>query len=368
MPQRDLVGKASALLNRVWAEICRLSEQGKLRDWLPNQDLRESIHQIVNSSTKTYRYVLPTQIVAKLADPSLDCRCLQVVRGGRGAFDARTIAHMVVVPFDQANERVLGGAPEPYVNNPLRVPEVSSKYRGAQKNKLDWDHLCVVLNEIENKQNTEFTSAVFKQVVTEIFRRLSEVRVVYPIPKRISFKRTVELIDTFLSEHSGGDRLLALASAVFVAIGKRFALYGEVRRGSITTADQPSGMLADLECVSKRGEIVLAVEVKDRQLTIGQLRGKIPAIREKQVSEIFFIAQQGVASRDEKEVSRLIDREFVSGHNVYVTDLISLSRVALALVGEQGRREFLAETAAQLDAYRSDIGHRRAWARLLGTA
>jgi hypothetical protein len=122
-----------------------------------------------------------------------------------------------------------------------------------------------------------------------------------------------------------------------------------------------------LECVSKQGTIVLAVEVKDRELTVSQIRNKIPGIREKQVSEIFFIAQQGIASADKQEISGVIEHEFVSGHNVYVTDLISLARVVLALLGEQGRRAFLAEVGNQLDKYRSDINHRRAWANLLGT-
>lgn len=107
-----------------------------MEDWLDDGALIESIHRAINSATKSYHYVLPTQLIAKLADPSLDCRCLQVARGGQGAFDARTIAHKVVVPFDQSNNNVLGGSPEPYVNNPLRVPEVSAQYRKLRKTAL----------------------------------------------------------------------------------------------------------------------------------------------------------------------------------------------------------------------------------------
>jgi len=207
---------------------------------------------------------------------------------------------------------------------------------------------------------------VFKQVLTEIYRRLSEVRVTYPAPMRISLEDTSRLIEDFLRVRSGGDRLLALTSALFVVIGRCFHLYSEVRRASITAADASTGMLADLECVTDQHEIVLVVEVKDRVLTISQLRGKIADIREKQVSEIFFIAQQGLASDDEKEVLTFISHEFRSGHNVYITNLGSLSKVALALVGEEGRRDFVKEVGRQLDKYRSEITHKRAWASLLG--
>jgi hypothetical protein len=44
------------------------------------------------------------------------------------------------------NERVLGGSPEPYVNNPLRVPGITAAYRNAQKQKTDWDKLVAVLD------------------------------------------------------------------------------------------------------------------------------------------------------------------------------------------------------------------------------
>lgn len=67
----------------------------------------------VNSATLTYRYVLPTQLLAKVTDPQLDCRCVQATRGGQGAFDARSLCQKVIVPFDRANESVLGGSGEP---------------------------------------------------------------------------------------------------------------------------------------------------------------------------------------------------------------------------------------------------------------
>lgn len=361
------VDEATAVLNRVWSEICNLAKEEQLQDWFPEEALVESVRSAVNSSTKSYRYVLPTQLVAKLADLSLDCRCLQAGRGTPGSFDARTIAHGVIVPFDQANDNVLGGSPEPYVNNPLRVPEVSDRYRKAQRNQRDWNHLCNVLSIVEKKRDAVFTELVLKQVLTEIYRRLSGVHVVYPTPKRISLNKSIELIENYLAEHSGGDRLLALASALFVVIGRRFGLYSEVRRASITAADVATGMLADLECISEQGDVVLVVEVKDRELTINQLRDKIPDIRERQISEIFFIAQQGIASNDEEKITQLVNHEFTSGHNVYVTDLVSLSRTVLALLGEQGRRDFLAEVGIQLDTYHSDISHRRTWAKLLGS-
>jgi hypothetical protein len=359
-----LTDDAEQILRHEWDEVRKLGEAGKLKDRLDDSRLLKAIRLSINSPIKTYRYVLPTQLVSKLADTSLDSRCIQSLRGGPGAFDARTVAHSVIVPFDQKNENVLGGSQEPYVNNPLRVPEVSSRYRDAQRDKKGWDRLCVVLKAVESANDENFTKQVFKQVLAEIYKRLSGVRVSYPVPRRVSLKRTMEAIEAFLAEHSGGDRLLALSSALFTVIGQRFGLYVEVRRGKIAAADQASGMLADLECVSKDGQLAFAVEVKDRQITISQLRAKLRTIRERQVSEIFFVAQ-GTIPSEKGEVEALVDREFTSGQNLYITDLVRLSRTTLALLGEKGRRAFLAETANQLEKYHSEVVHRKAWASVL---
>ncbi len=41
------------------------------------EEILQAIDASINSSTLTYRYVLPTQLLAKCIDPSLDCRALQ---------------------------------------------------------------------------------------------------------------------------------------------------------------------------------------------------------------------------------------------------------------------------------------------------
>jgi len=363
--QETLVSLARQALNEAWAAVSRLAAKRDPPDFVGNAALIEGIRAAVNSSTKSYRYVLPTQLAAKLADHALDCRSLQAARGGPGAFDARTIAHKVVVPFDQENERVLGGAPEPYVNNPLRVPEVSRSYRRQQKNKGDWDSLSSVLEAVEGAQDPAFTRSVLLQALLEVHRRLRDVQVVYPIPRRTSLRNALRIISDFLSESSGGDRLLAMGAALFGVIGKRFGLYPQVRRANVTAADSATGMSCDLECVSANGDVILAVELKDRDLTVTQMKGKMEAFREKQVSEIFFIAQGGVKESDRSEVDGTVDREFAAGQNVYITDLFALSQAALALLGEQGRRDFLAQVGSQLDSYGSDVAHRRTWAQLL---
>src|SRR5690606_24687256 len=115
----------------------------------------------ITGATKTYHYVLLTQLLAKVVQPDLDCRSVQAGNFPYpGAFDARTIAHKVVVPFDKDNQNVLGGSVEPYVNNPLRVPGILPEYRSQQKDKAGWDTLVRILERVEDAGNPIATATL----------------------------------------------------------------------------------------------------------------------------------------------------------------------------------------------------------------
>jgi hypothetical protein len=364
MTPAQLVSRCSQLLQDAWHEIEAAAARGSLSDVITDPQVIDSVQRCMNSTVKSYRYVLPTQLVAKLADPSLDCRCLQAARGGPGAFDARTVAHKVVVPFDRANHSVLGGSPEPYVNNPLRVPEVSPAFRAPQKDKSTWDDLCCLLDGVEAAANTAYTRDLLRQTLLALYRRLGQTPVTYPAPRRISLEATLHLIDEFLSQRSGGERFECVTAALFQALGDTFGLFQRIERSKVTTADTSAGLLADVQCVDAEGKIVWLVEAKDQELTIRQLQDKLPGIRAKAVAEAFFLTASLPANHELGTVDQLIRHEFISGHNIYTMDLRSFSRVSLALLGEAGRRRFLQLVGAQLDQY-SDFHHRRAWAEAL---
>jgi hypothetical protein len=361
----------SALLKARWEEVVQ-----KFDEAAPDSPddplgvghpLMPLIRACLTSRSLSYHYVLPTQLLAKSVDPDVDARSLQARHGTPGAFDARSLAHEVIVPFDRDNNRVLGGSPEPYVNNPLRVAAVTADFRGQQKNAADWDKLAEILDVVQTTDDPEFTRRVFDQVLFEIYRMLSQVQVVYPAPNRISLEQTYGLIQQYLEERSGGDRTEAVCTALFRTIGQRFGLFDEVKRQRVNAADVPSGMAADIECWTD-GTIVLLVEVKDRTLTLTQLEAKIDSARAKHISEVLFLAEQGKEPADEQDIDAEIKSEFTSGQNIYVSNFVDFSLGVLILFREDGRVQFLREIGMELDRAGSRIEHRRAWATLLRTA
>lgn len=364
--EKTLAEKCKDYLNERWKYISELFENDTIIEPLDdkNEEIKKLIFECLTSKTKTYRYVLPTQLLSKTVEHSLDCHSLQVAYSKKGVFDARTVAHSVIVPFDQANFRVLGGSAEPYVNNPLRYPAVIEEYKSQQKNQKDWEKLIRILDEVEGKDNKNFTKKVFDQILFEIYKLLSNVHIPYPIPKRISLNQTLQLVKEFTKEKSGGERIEAICTALFKTVKEIFNLFDEVKREKVTAADASSGMVADIECYLNK-KIVLLVEVKDRSLTLTYLDAKLSQARAKRISEILFLAEQGVKKEDVDEVNKRVSHEFTSGQNVYVSNFLDFSYGLLILFGETGRVNFLENVGKELDRVNAEISHRRAWSELL---
>jgi hypothetical protein len=343
-------------LEERWTYVCGQIDQAQTAEFLDSlkPELMDIIAQCLTSRTKTYHYVLPTQLLTKCVNHDLDCHSIQTAYGKRGAFDARTIAHGVVVPFDKANYNVLGGSSEPYVNNPLRCPAVTREFRGQQKNKTDWDRLIEILDYVESQNDKNLTASVFDQVLREIYKLLSGVHVRYPTPNRISLNGTINVITRFTTEKSGGDRVESVCTALFRIIAEQFDLFDEVRRQKVNVADASSGMGADIECWL-RGKVILLVEVKDRALTVIQLDSKLEVARSRKISEILFIAEQGIEREDKEQAEKRIRDEFISGQNIYVSNFIDFSTGILILLGEKGRVQFLTEIGGELDRVNPNV-------------
>jgi SacI restriction endonuclease len=260
-------------------------------------------------------------------------------------------------------ESVLGTSGDPYVGNPMRIPRMERD----DKTKSDvggWNRLLDVLDAVEKRNDARSTKNVFRQVLLEIYRRQQTLHFTYPVPPRVSLDDALEISEKFLAEKSGGDRALALAGALFDVIGIHFGLFAQVNRARINASDEAVGQVADLECVNQDGKIVLAVEVKDRALTLADVEGTITKTRKRDIQEVFFAAPKISAAEADKITSR-INTAFAAGQSFYVFDFFGLARAVLALGGNAMRRLFLQKVGVHLDTWNTQPSHRQAWKRLL---
>ena len=108
----------------------------------------------------------------------------------------------------------------------------------------------------------------------------------------------------------------------------------------------------------------MAVEVKERTLTLTDVEGTLRKGRQRKIKDIFF-STPGVRDDDKPAIEERIKRAFASGQNLYVFDFFDLARSVLALGGEPIRFTFTKQVGEHLDVWNTQPVHRQAWKRLL---
>jgi hypothetical protein len=230
--------------------------------------------------------------------------------------------------------------------------------------RAEWERLCKVLRDIQVVNDPVHTEQVLACVLVAVRDRLRDLTFTYVVPARVSFLQAHDLVHKFLKERSGGDRGLAITAALFEAFKGRFNIYTEIRRNVINAADTATNSAGDLECLGPNGRIVLAVEVKERQIEATDVTGALAKVRERGVTEI-LLCTEGMSPRDRTEVERIFQTAWASGTNLYHATIGDLMRASLPLIGEQGIRDFVAQIGRQLDRFSTQPRHRKAWKSLL---
>lgn len=355
VPDRE---KAKTLLHRHWDDIVHGRAARRV-----DEDTAARIDALISSERVAFTYGLPTQLLGKLTDRRLDALCLQRGEGNESQWDPRSFATSIVVPWVHANENVLGKSADPYVSNPLRQPRILPNPPNVRSNTLSlWKSLHGILNEVEMRGDPAYTEDVFRAVLLAIYDKLREQQFDYPVLRRASGAQTHYLIRGILASSQAGEHALSVAAALFTVVGHRFALWDSVHREDSTTADQATGMVGDIEC-RREGTLVYAVEVKERQITVADVRSFEDKLRRSDLTEA-LIAAPDLAQQDSDEIKQRMHLMWTQGISLYRHSLEDLSAILTSLLGEDGRRDFIVEIGQQLDAHALPSG-RLAWRNLL---
>ena len=317
-----------------------------------------AIDRFVNSKVTSIRYTVITQLLGKIADSNRSLLWVQSAHEQEfGAWNARSFCDAVIVPWVSNNHDVLGTSAEPYASKPLRRTRLDV---GVVRDKVEWAAFVEFLNHLDLADAAELESA-FTRCLESVARRLSSQSFKYQIPIRVSLTQLLQALELFLGEPSGGLRPLAVTAAMMVVLGRAFSLFERVASQGVNEADSLTGAPGDVMCYDDGDNMVLAVEVKDRALTLSDVRSSTRKAREASgnLSNLLF-ATPGIRGSECDQIHESMATAWASGLNVNQVDIVDLVAAAFALLGEEWRPTFLREIGKELDD-RGDHAHRRAW-------
>lgn len=119
-----------------------------------NDEIALIINSILSGTHKTYRYILVNALLAKSTNCNIDALSLQKGNGKGGKFDARSLCHKVIVPFEKLKlPGCLGDSNEPFLNKPARFVSLSTNNAvRAGKDRETLENLISVLSRIHTSE------------------------------------------------------------------------------------------------------------------------------------------------------------------------------------------------------------------------
>lgn len=221
---------------------------------------KEFIEDILSSNHKTYKYILVNALLAKATNSKIHPRALQAGSSLVGAYDARSLCHNVLVPFDfKYFDNKLGASNEPFLNKPARFPEISLS--NAVRKGNDEITLNKLYNFLEliakSTSNQSFLNLVY---ALKYILKIKVIDEIYCDTEKCISKNLLDFVIEYLKESRKGVSAASVTGALFSMI------YDNVEVHPINQSGASSKEISDIDIKCSK-EICLAVEVKDKIYT-----------------------------------------------------------------------------------------------------
>lgn len=348
--------EASKILNREWKQVNSEDRTDYVDDYL----IRNKIREILRDSQKTFRYILVNATLSKATNPNVHYRALQAGSSLDGAFDARSVAHEALVPWEKAHGERLGGSPEPFVNNPARHPEVSTDNRARSQQKQE--RLTNLLQRMEDK--TESGEIEPRDILRQTLQAISELEsktVDFESPPDAPYDEVASLVREYLQAAGNGERLPAVVAGIMQAYYEHAGEGDwEVDAEHANVSDEFSNAAGDVE-IFYDGELHKAMEVKDKPATRSSVQHAIEKARSNELSEYVFVVGKGFKRGEEQKARDETDSAPIEVIFMTPDELLGV----LKLVDDVERQFFLEVVGEFLNDMRADQDNKNAFTQLV---
>lgn len=299
---------------------------------IATDDIGEAIADVLRGTHKTYRYVLFTALLAKATNVEVDALSLQAGDNSDGAYDARSLCHGVVVPFERAYlPHSLGDSNEPYLNKPARFPRISTTNAvRAGKDFATLRMLIAILSKITTQEQAfhylSSAVSVLQQINQEYEAQFSTEALNFR--SNAGTQEILELIDRLTENASEGETCPLVVSTLESMCFPRYTIVPH----NVNECGASSKEVGDIDVYAKGedGEIVLisAIEVKDKDFTAEDVQHAISKFQMAQLERTLFIYGKK-ASFDSVSVYQVASRYGRIGVYCCVISIMDYSRLRL---------------------------------------
>lgn len=283
---------ATLALEKAWKDIAS--------DSRPPARMQQLIENVLGAADVTFKYILVTGYLAKYANCAIHARALQVGSTLKGAYDARSLCHKVLVGFEKARGNLFGLSNEPFVNKPARHPEHDGE-NTQLRNRIGAKHLHAALEMAQKASRAEVYQGLVHALRIGAAHAANEKQVT--IRTQVNLGHVVTFVKQFLSKTDGGCRLVGVWGAFVTLLSEN----GKVKVYSPNASDFFGKTAGDVE-VYYDDVLVSASECKQRPLGVDDVNHGIKKAIEKEVAEYIFVISDGTIKGQETLIINALAR------------------------------------------------------------
>lgn len=308
---------------------------------LSNDGIGRLITAVLKGKHKTYRYILVTALLAKAANNEIDTLSLQKGDGENGKYDARTLCHKVIVPFEMIKlPGSLGGSNEPFLNKPARFTALSQT--NAVRSGNDRQTLTDVIRILTSIHNSTVAykylkSALFvmKEINREFVKRFSLADTVLDINKlsQVVLDYVFEIANYSLD---GEVCPLIVSQLEQMYLGENFT----VTPHKVNESGASSNEIGDVDVYDQNGNLAYSIEVKDKDFSVQDVAHAVGKFVKAGLTNSFFIYGKNVAF-DKDAVFAFLKEAGMKGHYCCLISVLHYSKLRIGSMQPLSIREFV---------------------------
>ncbi len=227
-------------------------------------EITESIKNVLYGNHKTYKYILVTGILAKATSEKANPIVLQVGSSLSGSYDARSLCHKVLVPFERnLLNNVLGGSNEPFLNKPARFKELSAN--NAVRKGADKDTLLLIIDLFSKIYSSKDAKEYLACVFFHLQNRIKEQQSIYSniTEYNPTLIEIYEFSIAFLKKSYEGETSAIVVGAFEYLYHKTHNKRFQVITHKVNQSGASSKEIGDID-VYNGGSYYYSIEVKDK--------------------------------------------------------------------------------------------------------
>lgn len=312
--------------------LLRALQEAKSPSYKPTSLFSTFIKEIINGDHLTYRYILVTALLAKSIDNRVNPLVIQAGSNLEGAYDARSLCHAKLVPFERAKlSNAFGGSNEPYLNKPARYKELSTKNAvraGSDRRKLV--SLCEFLPKITSQE-------LAFNCLTESFYYSKERHNSINLLLNPSIKKSPEryeilnFINDLITDSAGGESCAIAVGGIF-SLMTTFHDALDVRVHPVNQSGSSTKEVSDVDVYSF-GNLVYTCEVKDKICSLEDVDHAIAKVSRVSFESLIF-ATGNYFSLSNCNYQQAINHAKQKGVFLTFTTIPSLAESIMSIVGK----------------------------------